>query len=113
MSSTPKTDEPVEGTAGGSHGRVGNSSPRRGPPSQTITQRTRGAGATRKLATHYRLRCIALEATVDSLETQLRHTQDQLDEVVTRYEELLEGRNGQESRESSGRGGVVFTATGP
>jgi hypothetical protein len=106
MSSTP-TDESVEEIAGGRGDPAGNRSPLRGVPAQAPTQRTRGTTAIRTLAVHYRLRCLALEATVDSLETQLRRTERQLDDVVTRYEELLEERNRQENRDS-----VVFTATG-
>lgn len=106
MSSTP-TDESVEGIAGGGRGRAGNRSPLRGVPAQAPTHRTRGTTAVRTLAVHYRLRCLALEATVESLKTQLRRTERQLDDVVARYEELLAERNGEENRDS-----VVFTATG-
>jgi hypothetical protein len=44
------------------------------------------------LATYYRLRCIALEATVATLETELDRTEHRLQNVVSRYEELLDER---------------------
>jgi len=113
MSSTPVADDPIEGIAEGGHGRAGNTSPRRNPPVLTPPHRARGTTATRTLGVYYRLRCLALEATVDSLETQLRRTERQLDDVVARYEELLEERSGERSRASDSRDSVVFTTTGP
>jgi hypothetical protein len=44
------------------------------------------------LATYYRLRCMALETTVAALESELDRAEHRLENVVTRYEELLDGR---------------------
>lgn len=49
-----------------------------------------GVGQTRGLATYHRLRSIALETRVRALEAQLERRERQLDETVTRYEQLLQ-----------------------
>lgn len=112
MSSTLVADDPTEGVSEGGHERARNGSSWHSPPVRAPTHRARGTTATRTLGVYYRLRCLALEATVDSLETQLRRTERQLDDVVARYEELLEERDGQRGRASDGRDSVVFTTTG-
>ncbi len=45
-----------------------------------------------ELATYYRLRCIALEVAVDRLGDELDRERRRLDEVVTRYERILQER---------------------
>lgn len=44
------------------------------------------------LATYYRLRCLALEATVARLDSELERTDRQRREIIARYEELLQRR---------------------
>jgi len=110
MSSTAKADEPSEGTAGVGHDRAGSDFPGRGAPSRAAPQRTHTSIA--GLATHYRLRCLALQATVDALEAQLERKNGELDEVVARYEELLAERSERESQDGDGEEGrdsPVFT----
>ncbi|MEF8781471.1 MAG: hypothetical protein V5A39_00085 [Haloarculaceae archaeon] len=52
-------------------------------------------------ATYYKLRCIALETTVSRLEAELDRTERRKREIISRYEELLQGREGDD--------GTVFT----
>jgi hypothetical protein len=44
------------------------------------------------LATYYRLRCIALEATVAALEAELDRRERHHQTVLARYEDVLQGR---------------------
>ncbi len=46
-----------------------------------------------ELLTYYRLRCIALEAAVGRLADDLERERRRLDEVVTRYESILQERD--------------------
>ena len=48
-----------------------------------------------ELAAYYRLRCIALEAAVDRLGDELERERRRLDEVVARYENILQERGGE------------------
>jgi hypothetical protein len=50
------------------------------------------AAAIGGLATYYRLRCIVLETTITALESELDRAEHRLQNVVSRYEELLEER---------------------
>lgn len=45
------------------------------------------------LATYYRLRCIALEATVATLESELERQGRRTQEIIARYEDVLQGRD--------------------
>ena len=45
-----------------------------------------------ELAAYYRLRCIALEAAVDRLGDELERERQRFDEVVSRYESILQER---------------------
>lgn len=53
----------------------------------------RAAGA----AAYYRLRSIALEARVKRLEAELERAENRLQETVTRYEQILQQRSGQDA----------------
>jgi hypothetical protein len=55
-----------------------------------------------ELAAYYRLRCIALEAAVDRLGDELERERQRLDEVVARYESILQER-GAEGAVTDGR----------
>lgn len=44
------------------------------------------------LATYYRLRCLALEAAVASLKAERDRAQRRTQEIITRYEEILDRR---------------------
>jgi hypothetical protein len=60
------------------------------PP--TIARVRHPAVAIGGLATYYRLRCIVLETTVAALESELTRARRRLQNVVSRYEELLDRR---------------------
>lgn len=49
------------------------------------------------LATYYKLRCIALETTVARLEAELDRTERRRQEIISRYEDLLDGRDCEDS----------------
>jgi len=55
-----------------------------------------------ELAAYYRLRCIALEAAVDRLGDELERERRRFDEVVTRYENILQ-RRGADGAVTDGR----------
>lgn len=56
------------------------------------TGRTRRPVPVADLATYYRLRCIALESTVASLEARLDRTERRAQRIRDHYEELLQQR---------------------
>jgi hypothetical protein len=70
-------DRPAGGRAG---------TPTAGP------QRPRASRADAELAAYYRLRCIVLEAAVDRLGDELERERRRFDEVVARYESILQER---------------------
>jgi len=41
---------------------------------------------------YYRLRCIALEARLQTLEAELEQTERRLQQTIARYEEILQNR---------------------
>lgn len=87
MSELPDHQEPSGPSAGASASLPAREPGAGGPQGQASTP-----GPDGQRATYYRCRCIALEAAVESLQRRLERRNDELDEVVSRYEQILQRR---------------------
>ena len=85
----PARGRTYRGADGEWPGATGQEAGSSDPPEPQVTPVPEAGG---ELATYYRLRCIALEVAVDRLGDELDRERRRLDEVVTRYESILQKR---------------------
>jgi len=63
-------------------------------PTPTVdARRSPGAGLGGRRVAYYRCRCLVLEAALASLQRRLDRAEAELDEVVDRYEQILQHRD--------------------